>query len=122
MRHSSTYRAERRNVAKAFGNEMSRMDTEVGPGRRTQWLIRHPKVANYYAAALSILQPKGLGQRPSWRAIRKTMVALAAAPRIQPVGVPQPIPYQYMQAPHERGSWRDWPRVAINANLKIADV
>lgn len=93
-----------------------------GPGRRARWLQRHPKLAPYYEAAMQMLQPRGLGQRPSWKAIRKTMATLAVSPRIRPPGFDHSMPYQYLQGISERGSWRSWPRVAINANLAVSDV
>ena len=119
MRNASTYRGARRADARAAqritGNfVMERREAPVGPGRRNKWLMRHRKLAPFYAMAVNML---GNGAR--WRAIRKMMVVLAQAPKIRPVGSEHAYPYVAMLGRHERGSWRSFPRVVIDANLQV---
>lgn len=119
MRQGSTYRAERRTFSRTFGIDMLRMDEKPGPGRRMKWLQRHPKLAPYWALAHEMLSTGEKSQQPKWKAVRKMMVALAVAPKVRMIGVGI-VPYQASLGRHERGSWRSFPRVVIDANLQVA--
>jgi hypothetical protein len=118
MRHSSTYRHVRKAVAKANDTDLSEYPNKNGPGRTAKWLQRHPKLAPYYTVAVNLLSNGDRAQRPSWRAVRKMMVVVAQSPRIKMVGVGV-VPYLLHLGRHERGSWRSFPRVVIDANLQV---
>lgn len=109
-------RKHERDTAKAhfaLGNP------KPGPGRQNKWLQRHPKIAPYYNLAWEMLRNGERSQAPKWKAIRKMMVALAVAPKVRMIGVGI-VPYQASLGRHERGSWRSFPRVVIDANLQVA--
>lgn len=123
MRAPHTYRSERKRIAKEQGIDRSTMtwdvDPEVGPGRRAKWLMRHPKIALFYSAAVSMLQENERAQKPSWRAVRKMMVVLATAPYVPMPGIKGGIPYPMASARHARPTWRQYKRQAIDANLQV---
>lgn len=119
MRFAHTYRAARRNTAREIGADIVRLEAKVGAGKRAKWLSRHPKLEPYYALALEMLMNGTRSQAPRWKAIRKMMVALATAPKIKMLGVGV-VPYQCGIGRHERGSWRSFPSVVIDANLAVS--
>ena len=69
--------------------------------------------------AIAVLKNGERATPPTWRAVRKMMVALAIGPRINIVGVGR-VPYILHSGRHERGSWRSFPHVTIDANLQVA--
>jgi hypothetical protein len=99
-------------------NEIKR--EPAGPGRRNKWLSRNPKIAPFYTAAIEMLMTGPRSQKPSWRAVRKMMVVLATAPRVQLVGLGKRVPYPMTVPQHVRNSWRSYPHIAITANLEVA--
>ncbi len=119
MRASNTYRAARRTEAKVTGEKMVPHASKVKHGKRMAWLIHHPKLAPFYSMSVRLLQNSDRAQKPTWRAIKKMMVLVATGPRIDMPGVGKRVPYMLGQASHERGSWRSYPHVVIDANLKV---
>lgn len=87
---------------------------KVGQGRLYKWLVRHPKLAPFYQMATDML-----GAGAKWHAIRKMMVIIAGNPKVKHIDGRR-YPFIALQARHERGSWRSYPRVVIDANLKVA--
>lgn len=117
MRDAKSYRAERRNAAHHMGlrGAIEFPSKPPGPGRRVKWLMRHPKLAPFYQMADQLL-----GGAAKWKALRKMMVVLAQSPRIKPMGADYGVPAVALLPAHQRGSWRSYPRVVIDANLKTA--
>lgn len=114
-------RANVRNITKKLGYIDSGHDkAKVGPGRQNKWLARHPKIGGFYAMAVGILQNGDRAQRPSWKAIRKTMLLLATQPRVRVIGVGDRLPFMLTQNRHERGAWRSYPHITLDANLKVS--
>lgn len=122
MRSSSSYRAERRIAAHVSGEDMVRFvpkKVNKTHGKRMSWLIRHPKLAPFYSMAVRLLQNSDRATKPTWRAIKKMMVLLATGPRVRMIGVGDNVPFMLSQSAHERGSWRSYPHVTIDANLRV---
>lgn len=120
MRRAETYRGHRRQVAKAHGEPMVHFGGAIGgQGKRLTWLKRHPKLAPFYRMAVAVLEngPKATPAR--WHAIKKMMVVLAQSPRVPIPGVTASAPYVVAIGRHERGPWRSFPHVVIDANLKV---
>lgn len=113
MRNGATYRAVRKALD---GEQFKPMEQKIGPGRTNKWLQRHPKLAPYYGIAVRVLKNGERAQQPTWRSIRKMMVALAISPKVTLPGVGV-VPYQLSLGRWERGSWRSYPHVAIDSNL-----
>lgn len=86
--------------------------------KRLKWLQRHKKLAPFYTTALAMLKNGPRAQEPSWAAIKKMMVVVAQSPRINVPDIGR-IPAITMQGRHERGSWRSYPRVVIDANMEV---
>lgn len=87
--------------------------------RQLKWLQRHPKLAPFYTTAMAALKTGPSAQEPTWRAIRKMLVVIAQSPRVDVPGLGR-IPAIAMQGRHERGSWRSYPHVTIDANMEVA--
>lgn len=87
--------------------------------KRLKWLQRHPKLAPFYTTVLAMLKNSPRAQEPTWKAIRKMLVVVAQSPRVAVPGVGR-VPAIIMQGRHERGSWRSYPRVHIDANMEVA--
>ena len=87
--------------------------------KRLKWLQRHPKLAPFYTTAMAMLKTGPRAQEPSWAAIRKMMVVVAQSPRITVPALGR-IPAITIQGRHERGSWRSYPHVMIDANMEVA--
>lgn len=106
-------RAIQRDAVKQYGYTVSGHGQKVGPGRRNKWLMRHPKLAPFYDMAVQML-----GGGASWKAIRKMMVITAQNPRVQHADGRR-YPFIALQSRHQRGSWRAYPHVTIDANLQV---
>lgn len=122
MRDASDYRAARKAVARETGEDLKPMAKHKAPGigKRLKWLSRHPKIAGMYPLAVKVLQNGDRASHPTWRAIRKMMVILAQQPRVAVLGLGR-VPFLLTQGAWERGTWRSYPRVVIDANLKVAE-
>lgn len=122
MREASTYRAARKALARETGADLQPWggQPKVGMGKRLKWLQKHPKLAPYYTLALGMLQTSDRATFPTWRAIRKMMVVVATAPKIKHAILGR-IPYMILKPRHMRPSWRTFPHVTIDANLKVAE-
>ena len=116
MRQASTYRGARRNSARDDLSKMERHEGKVGKGRLMKWLQRNPKLAPYYQEAVRLLNNGGTA--PTWKAVRKMMVIVATGPKINDIVLGR-IPFITTQGRYERGSWRAYPRVTIDANLTV---
>lgn len=121
MRQAHTYRWHRKAVACSLEEPLRPGPIQkVGVGRRIDWLRKHPKLAPFYGPALLMLKTGDRATPPTWRAIKKMMVAIAVSPRIKPIGQQQKFPAIVLLGRHQRGSWRELPHKTIDANLQVA--
>jgi hypothetical protein len=120
MRDGSTYRWHRKAVAKSLGEPLApagRKD-KLGIGKRMKWLSRHTNIAGMYPIALNILRNSERASMPTWRAIKKMTAILATQPRMNVPGLGR-VPFMLTQGMWERGTWRSYPHIVIDANLKV---
>lgn len=108
-------RAQAREEAKKIDRLASgHTAAKVGPGRRMKWLMRHPKLAPFY-----VMVTQMLGEGAKWKAIRKMLVIVAQNPKVKHADGKR-YPFIALQSRHQRGSWRAYPSVTIDANMKVA--
>lgn len=113
-------RALAREQKKQVRAEATGHGRKVGPGRRARWLQHHPKIAGFYQMAEGVLSNGSRSQPPKWKAVRKMMLVLATQPRVKVIGLGDRIPFMLTQGFHERGPWRAYPHVTLDANLKVS--
>ena len=119
MRDVSTYRAARKATARDTGEPPAPYGKPAGIGKRMKWLSRHPKIVGMYPIALNLLRNSERASVPTWRAIKKMMVILATQPRMNVPALGR-VPFMLTQGMWERGTWRSYPGVVIDANMKVA--
>lgn len=114
MRDGRSYRAERKIAERLDLTVVPAPVEKVGPGRRMKWLMRHPKLAPFY-----VMVTQMLGEGAKWKAIRKMLVIVAQNPKVKHADGKR-YPFIALQSRHQRGSWRAYPSVTIDANMKVA--
>lgn len=113
MREGHTYRGWRRQAARdtfvggVLGDTMERFDTFKRKSKRAALFEELGKdVTQYYTTARNLLMTGERAQMPQFRAIIKTMKAIAKSPKIRHPSLNLDIPVLIQTARHMRGSWR----------------